>query len=159
LASSLSPPRGRLSSGRHHHTTTPCHAYFPLSQAELTASASFSDNTSSHRLPSQAKTEALNLHHHCRPPSLDHLTPTLHYYKKVISTLVTLPTTQPHLHFASSLTGPPPHQSSTYRRCSLSPTPHTHRPSTQRYPQWQTSRPSFTSQIAYRHVNSRKNIF
>jgi hypothetical protein len=34
---------------------------------------------------------------------MNSLTPTLHYYKKVISTLVTLLTTQPCLHFVSSL--------------------------------------------------------
>jgi hypothetical protein len=83
--------------------TTPCHASFPWSQDELTASTSPSGNVSSHRLPSRAKIEALNLHHYRRSPSLDRPTLTLHCYKKVISTLVTLPITQPHLHFTSSL--------------------------------------------------------
>jgi hypothetical protein len=53
--------------------------------------------------PSQVKTEALNLHHHHHPPSLNSPTPTLYCYKKVISTLITLPTTQLCLHFTSSL--------------------------------------------------------
>jgi hypothetical protein len=44
------------------------------------------------------------------------LTPTLHYYKKVISTLVTHLITQPYLYFASSLVRAPRHQSSTHRR-------------------------------------------
>jgi hypothetical protein len=62
--------------------TTPCHASFPWSQDELTASTSPSGNVSSHRLPSRAKIETLNLHHYRRPPSLDRLTLTLHCYKK-----------------------------------------------------------------------------
>jgi hypothetical protein len=39
-----------------------------LNQDELVASASSPGNASSHHLPSQAKTEALNPHHHSRPP-------------------------------------------------------------------------------------------
>jgi hypothetical protein len=70
---------------------------------------------------SQNKTEALNLHHHCRPLSPDKPTPT---------TLVTLPTTQPRLHFASSLARAPCHWSNTRCHRSLSPPSHTHRPST-----------------------------
>jgi hypothetical protein len=54
-------------------------------------------------LRSQAKNEALNSHHHCRPPFLDCLTSTFHCYKIVISTLVTLLITQPRLYFISSL--------------------------------------------------------
>jgi hypothetical protein len=98
--------------------------------------------------------------HHCRwPPSPDHLTPTLHCYKKVISTLATLPTIQPHLYFASSLARAPCHQSSTYRCHSLSPSSHVHRPSAQWHPWWWTSWPSFTSRITYWHVNSHKKYF
>jgi hypothetical protein len=70
--------------------TTPCHASFPLNQDELVAFASSSSNPSSHRIASRAKTEVLNLHHHSRSPSPNHLTPTLHCYKKIISTVATL---------------------------------------------------------------------
>jgi hypothetical protein len=52
--------------------------------------------------PSRAETEVLNLHHHRWPPSSDNPTSTHHCFKKVISILVTLSTTQPHLHFVSS---------------------------------------------------------
>jgi hypothetical protein len=41
------------------------------------------------------------------------LTSTLHFYKKIISTLVTLPITQSRLYFASSLVRAPRHRSST----------------------------------------------
>jgi hypothetical protein len=131
-----------------------CHASLPLNQDELTASALSSGNASSHHLLSRAETEPLNLHHHSRSPSQDRLTPTLHYYKKIISTVVTLPTTQSHLHFASSLARASHHQNSTQHRLSLSPLSHTHHPSTQLIPHWWTSRPSFASQTTYRHVNS-----
>jgi hypothetical protein len=113
----------------------------------------------SHRLPSQAETEALNPHRHRRLPSPDRLTPTLHCYKKIISSLATLPTTQLHLYFASFLARALCHQSSTRCCHSLSPLSYTHLPSTQRHPQWRTSRPSFTSRITYRHANSHKKIF
>jgi hypothetical protein len=135
VVSSLSPPRCHLSSDRCHHVVVPCHASFSWRQDELTASASSSSNTSSHLLPSQVKTEALNPHNCYRSPFSDHTAPTLHYYKKVISTLVILLTTQSRLHFASSLTKAPRHRSSTHCRNSLSPSSHAHRHSTQRYPQ------------------------
>jgi hypothetical protein len=114
--SSLSPPRCYLSSGRCRHIIVPCHASFLRSQDELTAFVSSSDNTSSHRLLSRAETEALNPHRLHWPPSSDCLTPTIHCYKKVISTFVTLLTTQPRLHFASSLVRAARHQSSTRSR-------------------------------------------
>jgi hypothetical protein len=72
----------RLSSGRHYHAAAPCHPSFPWSQDELIASDSSSGNALSRRIPSRAETEALNLHHRYRPPSLDSPTPTLHCYKK-----------------------------------------------------------------------------
>jgi hypothetical protein len=100
--SSLSPPRCHLSSDRCHHATASCHTFFPLSQDELVTSTSSSGNASSRCLPSRAETEALNLHHCRRLPSPDYPTPTLHYYKKIISTLATLPTNQSRLHFATS---------------------------------------------------------
>jgi hypothetical protein len=131
--------------------------FLTLEPRQLDATASSFDNDLSHRLPSWAETKALNLHHHCRPPSPDSPTPTLHCYKNVISTLATLPTTQPRLHFASSLVRAPRHRSSTHHRRSLSPLSHAHR-SSARHPQWRTSRPSFASRTAYRYVNSRKNI-
>jgi hypothetical protein len=98
IVSSLSPPRCHLSSGRRH-AAAPCHTSFSLSQDELIASALFSGNALSRRLPSRAKTEALNPHIRRRLPSLDQPTPTLHFYKKIIWTLGTHPTTQPHLYF------------------------------------------------------------
>jgi hypothetical protein len=89
----------------------------------------------------------------------DCLTPTLHCYKKVISTFVTLTITQPCLNFASSLARAPRHWSSTHRRHSLSPSSYTHFPSAQWHPRWWTSRPFFASRTTYRHVDSRKKIF
>jgi hypothetical protein len=71
----------------------PCHTYFPWSQDELDAFVSFFGNASSHCLLSGAKTEALNPHHCCRSSSLDSPAFTIHCYKKVISTLITLLTT------------------------------------------------------------------
>jgi hypothetical protein len=131
IVSSLFPPRCRLSSSRHRHTATPCHTSFPLSQDELPASALSFSNALSHRLFSRAETEALNLHHHHRLPSLNRPTPTLYYYKTIISTFATLPTTQPCLHFSSYLASAPCHQSSTCRSHSLSPSSRIHRPSEQ----------------------------
>jgi hypothetical protein len=49
----------------------------------------------------------LNLHFRHWPPSPDHPISTIHYYKKIISTLVTLSTTQLCLYFASSLARAP----------------------------------------------------
>jgi hypothetical protein len=132
IVSSLSPPRCHLSSNRHCHTAAPCHATFPLSQDEFAASASSFGNAPSHHLPSQAKTKAFNPHHCCWPPSSDRLTPTLHCYEKVISTLATLHTTQ-RLHFASSLAWAPRHQCSTCCHCSLWQSSHAHRPSAQQH--------------------------
>jgi hypothetical protein len=98
-----------------------------------------SDNASSCCLPSRAKIEAVNLHCHRRPPSTDRPTPTLHFCKNVISTLVTLPTTQLHLYFASSLTRALCHRSSTRRCYSLLSSSHVHHPSTQWHSWWWTS--------------------
>jgi hypothetical protein len=67
-------------------------------------------------------------------PFLDSLTLIIHCYKKVILTFVTLPTTQSHLYFASSLARALRHRSFTHRHCSFSPPSHVHRPSTQRHP-------------------------
>jgi hypothetical protein len=125
------------------HTTVLCHASFPWSHDELTTSTSSSGNAPSYRLPSRAKIKPLNPHHRHRPPSPDRPTLTLHCYKKVISTLATLPTTQPHLHFASSLARALHHQSSICRYHSLSLPSHIHHPSTQWHSWWWTSRPSF----------------
>jgi hypothetical protein len=96
-----------------------------LSHGELVASASSFGNALSRRLSSRAKIEALNTHHHCRSSSPYRPIPTLHYYKKIISTLVTLLITQPHLHFASSVAEhhviiPPPAAVVHFHRC---PTP------------------------------------
>jgi hypothetical protein len=126
---SLSPPRYCLSFGQRHHIIVLCHASFPLSQDELAASASSFGNALSCRLPSRTKIEALNLHHRRRLHFSDHRTPTIHCYKKIISILVTLPTTQPHLHFASFLARAPRHRSFTRRHRSLSPLSHVYRSS------------------------------
>jgi hypothetical protein len=131
VVSSLSPPWCCLSFDRRRHAAVLCHTSFPWSQDELAAAVSPSGNASSRCLPSRAETKALNPHHRHRPPSPDHPTPTLHCYKKVISILATLPTTQPRLHFASSLARAPRHQSSTHCRHSLSPPSHIHRLSAQ----------------------------
>jgi hypothetical protein len=103
VVSSLSPLRWRLSFNRHRHSATSCHTSFIWSQDELVTSASFFGNVSFHRLSYRGETEALNPHHRCRPPSPYRSIPTLHYYKKIISILATLPATQPRLHFTSSL--------------------------------------------------------
>jgi hypothetical protein len=159
IVSSLSPFLCRLSSVWCRHTATPCHASFTWSQHELAASASSFSNASSRHLSSRAETEALNPYHRPRPSSPDRLTPTLHCYKRVITTLTSLLTTQTRLHFASLLARAIHHQSSTRRCRSLSPPSCTHRPSTQ-WHQWRwTSWPSFASRTAYWHVNSRKKIF
>jgi hypothetical protein len=124
ITSSLSPPRCRLSSDRCHYITVSCHASIPLSQDEFATYASSSDNALFHRLPHQAETEALNPHHRRRLSSSDHPTLTLHCYKKIISTLSTLSTSQLHLYFASSLARAACHRSSTRRCHFLSPPSH-----------------------------------
>jgi hypothetical protein len=130
---SLSAPRYRLSSGRCRHAAASCHASFPLSQDELTVSASSSGNALSRCLPSRGETEELNLHHRRRLPSPDRPTSTLHCYKKIISTLATLPTTQLCLYFISSLARAPSHRSSPHHCRSFSPMSHAHRHSAQRH--------------------------
>jgi hypothetical protein len=141
VVSSLSPPRCHPSSGWCHHAAASCHASFSWSQDEPATSTLSSGNTSSHRLPSRTETEPLNPHHRRPPHSPDSLTSTLHCYKKIISTLATLPINQQCLHFASSLARAPRHRSSIYHRRSLSPPSHVHCLSIQRHPQWWTSRP------------------
>jgi hypothetical protein len=114
IVSSISPPQCRLSSDRCSHAATLYYASFSLSQDEFAASALFVDNVLFCRLSSQAKSEALNLHHRCRLPSPDRPTPPPStVIKKLISTLPTLSTIQPHLHFASLLVKASHHQSST----------------------------------------------
>jgi hypothetical protein len=112
------------------HIVTPCHTFFPWSQDELIVSASSSSSASFRRLLSRAETEALNLHRHCQPTFSDRSTSTLHYYKNVISILVTLSTTQQHLYFISYLARAPCHRSSTRYHRSLSPSSHANRSST-----------------------------
>jgi hypothetical protein len=136
VVSSLSPLWCRLSSGRCRHVIALCHTSFLLRQDELAASASSFDNALSCSLPSRAETEVLNPHHCRRLPSPHRLTPTLHCYKRIISTFVTLPITQPRLYFISSLVRAPCHRSTTRSHCSLSPLSHAHRPSAQQHPRW-----------------------
>jgi hypothetical protein len=107
----------------------PCHVSFPLNQDELADSASSFDNASSSRLSS--RTETLNPYYHNMTLSLYHPTLTLYCYKKIISILITLPTTQSRLYFTSSLAKVPRHRSSTRRCHSLSLLSHVHRPFTQ----------------------------
>jgi hypothetical protein len=107
IVSSLFPLQCRISSDRHHHTATLGHDFFPLSQDELAVSVLSSGNTLSRRLPSRVETEALNSHHCHRLSSSDRPTPTLHSYRKIISTLTTLPTTHLCLHFTTSLARAP----------------------------------------------------
>jgi hypothetical protein len=105
--------------------TPTCHVtYFPWSQDKFATSASSSGNASFHRFPSWAKIEALNLHRRHRPPTLGRSTLILHCYKNVISTLVTLPTTQSRLPFASSIARSQRHRSSIRRYRFLSPPSH-----------------------------------
>jgi hypothetical protein len=120
VVSSLSPPRCFLSSNRHCHAAASCHTSFLWSQYKLIAPASFFSNASSCRLLSWVETEVLNPHHHRRPHSSDHPTPTLYCYKNIISTLTTLPITLSRLHFTSSLDRVTHHRSSTYGHHFLS---------------------------------------
>jgi hypothetical protein len=111
--------------------------------------------TPSHRftLPShRTETEALNPHDHSRPPSPNRPTHILHCYKKIISILVTFPTTQSRLHFASSLARAPRYRSSTRHCCFLSPLSHVYRPSTQWHSRGWTSRLSYTFRTTSRRV-------
>jgi hypothetical protein len=116
VVSSLSPSQCHLSSSQYCHAATSCHAYFPLSQDEITTSTSYFGNTSSSRQPSRAETKALNQHHCHMLPSPDRSTLNLHCYKKIISAFTTLPTTQPCLYCTSSRARASHHQSSTHRR-------------------------------------------
>jgi hypothetical protein len=128
---SISTPWCRLPTGRHCHAAISRHTSFSLKQDKLAAFASSFNNILSHRLPSRVETRVLNSHHHGRPPSPGRPTHTLHYYKKIILTFVTLSITQSYLHFIFSLAKASHHQSSTHYRCSFSPLFHIHRPSTQ----------------------------
>jgi hypothetical protein len=76
-------------------------------------------------------------------PSSDRLTPTIHWYKKIISILVTLSTTQPCFYFTSSIVRAPRHRSSTRRHHSLSLLSYTYHPFAQRHTRWWTSCLSF----------------
>jgi hypothetical protein len=159
IISSLFPLRCRISSGRRRHATALYHISFPWSQDKLVASVSSSSNAWSHRPSSRAENKTLNLHHHCRLPSLDRSTPTLHCYKKVISTLPTLLISQLCLYFASSLARVPRYRSFTRHHSSFSLSSHAHSPSAQWHQRWWTSRPHFASRATYWHVNSRKKYF
>jgi hypothetical protein len=155
VVSFLFSPRCHLSSDRRCHAIS---RFLSLEPRQLAAFASYFGNALFRHLPSRSKIEVLNPHHRRRPPFLDSLTPTLHYYKKFISILITLPTTQLRLYFASSLVRASRHQSFTHHRRFLSPSSHSNRSSAQRQTRWWTSRPSFTSRKAYRHINLYKNI-
>jgi hypothetical protein len=120
VVSSHSLHRCHLSSDRHHHAAVICHSSFSLNQNEFADSTSSSGNASSRYLVSRAEIEALNPHHHHRPPSSDRPTSTLYSYKKIISILITLPTTQLYLHFVSFLARASRHQSFTHCHRSLS---------------------------------------
>jgi hypothetical protein len=76
---------------------TPCRVTLPSYWAKTSSlpPLHFFDNILSCRIPSRTETEALNPHHHRKLPSPDHPTLTLHYYKKIISILITLSITEP----------------------------------------------------------------
>jgi hypothetical protein len=124
IVSSLFPPQCRLSPGRCRYAVTPCHTSFAWSQNEFSVYASSFGKALSRRLPSRAKIEALDPHHHRRSPSLDRPTHTLYCYKRVILILITLPTTQSRLHFTSSLARAPRYRSSIHRRPTPIISPH-----------------------------------
>jgi hypothetical protein len=65
-------------------SSCPCavSCFLPLRQDQLAASTSSFGNASSHRLSSWVETKAMNQHHHCRPPSPNRSTLTIHCYKK-----------------------------------------------------------------------------
>jgi hypothetical protein len=127
LLGAASPPADIATS--LHRVTLPSHG------AETSLLPLLHLPTMLHHIASpRAETKAVNSHHRHRPSSLYRLTPTLYYYKKVISTVSTLSTTQPCLYFVSSLTRAPCHWSSTYHHHSLSLPSHVHHPSTQRHP-------------------------
>jgi hypothetical protein len=131
VVSSLFPPRCRLSSDWRRYYTTPWHASFLLNQNKLVASASSSSNASTCHIPSQAKTEAMNPHHHSSPPSPDRPTHTLHYYHlnrghSPHHSIVPL--------FYLSIARAPRHRSFTRYRHSFSPLSHAHHTSTQWLP-------------------------
>jgi hypothetical protein len=110
--------------------TTQPHLYFTSSLAKAPRHMSFTC-----RRCSLLSSSHIHHQHRHRPPSSDHLTPIIYWYKNVISTLATLSTTQPCLYFTSSLARAPPHKSFTCRRCSLSSSSHIHHPSAQQHPQ------------------------
>jgi hypothetical protein len=150
IVSSLCPLRCRLSSSRHCHTAVSCHTSFLLSLDDITVFTSSSGNALSRRLPSRTETEALNSYNHRRLPLLDRRTPTLHCYKKIISTLTTIPTTQPLLYFAYSLAKAPRYRSSTHHRLISIVPPHndTH----------DDKLTDHLSLLEYQHVNSHEKI-
>jgi hypothetical protein len=111
--SSLSSPRCRLSSDRRRHAATSCHTSFPLSQDELTASVSSFTNALSRYVLSRVKTEVLNSHHRAKVTLPGSSNFHLYCYKKIISILITLPTTQLRLCFTSSIARSSRHRSST----------------------------------------------
>jgi hypothetical protein len=87
------------------HVTFHFHGVKTISLSPLQLSATL------HSVAAWVEIEALNSHRRRKPPSLDNLTLSLHCYKKVISTLVSLPTTQLYLYFASFLARAPRHRS------------------------------------------------
>jgi hypothetical protein len=54
-------------------------------------------------LPLSSQNQVLNPHHHSNPPFPACPTPNFHCYKKIISIMITLSTTQQCLYFASSI--------------------------------------------------------
>jgi hypothetical protein len=128
--SNLFPPRCRLSSDRRHHAAAQCHASFPWRQDELVASTSSFDNTSFCRLLISSRNR--NIKSVPLPPATP--TSTLHYYKNVISNLITLFTTQSCLYFVFSLARAPLHRSSTRCHHPHLPSSHTHHLSAQQHP-------------------------
>jgi hypothetical protein len=157
VLSSLFLPQCRLSSGRHHHVTAPCHASFPLSKDELIASTSSSGKF--RPVASHLKPKLKHWIHTAARLPLNRPTSILHCYESAISTVIILLITQPRLYFTSSLVTTSRHQSSTRHRRFLSLSSHAYHPSVRWHIWWWTSWLFFTFQITYRYVNSRKKYF
>jgi hypothetical protein len=84
VISSLFIPQCHLSFGWCCHAIVLCHTFFHKAKTSLLPPL--------HHLAT-LHLKALNLHHYHRPPSLDHLTHILYYYKNIISILITFLTT------------------------------------------------------------------
>jgi hypothetical protein len=144
IVSSIFPPRCCFSSDRCHHADASCHLLLMEPRRVRCLRFIFwqcfvqSISLSSRNWSIEFALSPLAILP--RPP-----THILHCYKNIISTLVTLSTTQSRLYFTSSLARAPHHRSSIHRHHSLSLLSHVHHSFTQRHPRWWTSWSYFTS--------------